>query len=1010
MPIQTDGPIQLGTNERDFLIGVLGGPNHTQSGGDGDDVIIGDSPPVISNHTGNNSMGGALDIDSSTNWSTALNPLIFSSELIPHTSIHIEGEGEAEYFQVFVTAGNVIGVDVDFANFDSVIQIFDSSGVELAFNDNSSGDPGSDGGGSDSLHSRVAFAVPADGVYTIRIGQSGGANASEDGSSNVDSGDITLGVQGLAHISVSNHATSGTVIEGDDTINGDDGNDYLFGGLGTNSINGGLGNDTIVANAGVNTAGAVYDGGGGVNLFVVAGSGTLDLTDDTFRNFDHINLVNTLNENIQMIELQQAQFGFFDIATVNNASDGPTAGTWVSIHMDSNSFDLFPTTFNGFDGPNDFVLIHGTPGNDNIFGSNANDIIDGGPGNDTIDGYLGVNTIDYRSANAGVIVDLDLSGPQDTGGGGIDTLLNFDDVIGTGFNDNISGNANDNVLQGMGGDDTLNGMGGSNTASYTHAAAGVNIDLGISGAQDTGGAGMDTLINIENATGGVFNDTITGNNNDNTIQGLDGDDVLDGFGGTNTLSYEDSGLGIRVDYRITDPQDTLGAGMDTISNFQNLTGSNFDDSLTGDSGDNVFNGLLGTNTIHGVSGNDMAMLVGTFDPFADDALFSDGFGSTTIRTAGAVDTLTSIDQVHFDGNTYDLSLSNIATSERDVLTGTTMNDLIAAGNGNDVLRGEGGDDILDGGNGRDNLFGGDGIDILIGGNGNDKLTAGIGDDLMIAGDGTNLGFGQAGIDTYQGGDGVDKVFGGDGNDQLFGGGGNDALFGDDGDDFIFGGDGNDRLRGRNDNDNLLGGDGNDNLKGGNGIDNLFGQNGNDTLFGQSGDDFLNGGAGNDQLFGGSGNDIFEFNMFDGPGTDRVNDFEVGDTINLLNFGFSNTGDAATHFVQFGANVRFTFTDIIINFVDALLADVLAAISFVSAEPARDDKNVLVVMEDFSIEETGQTNIAEGMSDEISSQQDMVAEFLGSQALFDHVNVFAEHGMREIQMFDHFETEWSDFGG
>ena len=68
---------------------------------------------------------------------------------------------------------------------------------------------------------------------------------------------------------------------------------------------------------------------------------------------------------------------------------------------------------------------------------------------------------------------------------------------------------------------------GSDTASYADAASGVTVSLALHGsAQDTGGAGTDTLVNIENLTGSAFDDTLTGDAGANVLSGLDGDDTL----------------------------------------------------------------------------------------------------------------------------------------------------------------------------------------------------------------------------------------------------------------------------------------------------------------------------------------------------------------------------------------------------------------------------------------------------------------------------------------------------
>ena len=59
----------------------------------------------------------------------------------------------------------------------------------------------------------------------------------------------------------------------------------------------------------------------------------------------------------------------------------------------------------------------------------------------------------------------------------------------------------EDLLDGGEGDDTLDGGTGIDTASYALAAGGcVAVSLALAGAQDTGGAGIDTLLSIENLT------------------------------------------------------------------------------------------------------------------------------------------------------------------------------------------------------------------------------------------------------------------------------------------------------------------------------------------------------------------------------------------------------------------------------------------------------------------------------------------------------------------------------
>ncbi|MCL2330016.1 MAG: hypothetical protein FWC56_01800 [Phycisphaerae bacterium] len=99
--------------------------------------------------------------------------------------------------------------------------------------------------------------------------------------------------------------------------------------------------------------------------------------------------------------------------------------------------------------------------------------------------------------------------------------------------------------------------------SYYHAPAGVIINLGLSGIQDTKSSGSDCIVEIQNVLGSKFDDVLTGNSRVNTLLGDDGDDILAGGGnsdilqaGQDNLVYDrlDGGAGNNaVDYRMSDP-------------------------------------------------------------------------------------------------------------------------------------------------------------------------------------------------------------------------------------------------------------------------------------------------------------------------------------------------------------------------------------------------------------------------------------------------------------------------
>ncbi|MEG3008867.1 MAG: retention module-containing protein [Pseudomonas sp.] len=141
------------------------------------------------------------------------------------------------------------------------------------------------------------------------------------------------------------------------------------------------------------------------------------------------------------------------------------------------------------------------------------------------------------------------------------------DVLTAGSGNNeLHGGAGNDLLYSGAGNDLLDGGSGTDTASYAHATAAVTVNLGLLVAQNTLGAGTDTLTGIENLVGSNFNDSLTGDNNNNVINGGLGNDTLNGGGGDDLLI---GGMG----------NNTLtgGAGADT---FQWLKGNSGHDLIT----------------------------------------------------------------------------------------------------------------------------------------------------------------------------------------------------------------------------------------------------------------------------------------------------------------------------------------------------------------------------------------------------------------------------------------------
>ncbi len=173
-------------------------------------------------------------------------------------------------------------------------------------------------------------------------------------------------------------------------------------------------------------------------------------------------------------------------------------------------------------------------------------------------------------------------------------------------NDSIIGGGGDDTLIGGAGDDPIAGGGGTDVASYANAPSAVVVTLG-GGTQNTGGAGLDTLSGIEGLTGSASGDTLTGDTGPNTLTGADGNDTLAGSGGDDVLAggvgddradYSGAATGVTVDLANTGAQNTLGAGSDTLTGVENLTGTPEGDTLTGSSAVNQISGGSGADVIH----------------------------------------------------------------------------------------------------------------------------------------------------------------------------------------------------------------------------------------------------------------------------------------------------------------------------------------------------------------------------------------------------------------------------
>lgn len=192
-----------------------------------------------------------------------------------------------------------------------------------------------------------------------------------------------------------------------------------------------------------------------------------------------------------------------------------------------------------------------------------------------------------------------------------------------------------------------------------------------------------------------------------------GNNVLTGTPSPNdTATYAAAGSRVSVSLLITTQQNTLGAGLDTLTNIENLIGSTFNDDLTGDAKSNLLSGGAGNDTLRGWNGAD-TMNGGA----GNDSYFVENAGDKVVETANqGTDSVNSRVTYALPPNVENLTLTGTPAING---SGNGLANGIVGNAGSNQLNGLAGNDILSGGGGNDILVGGAGRNILTGGIGND---------------------------------------------------------------------------------------------------------------------------------------------------------------------------------------------------------------------------------------------------------------------------------------------------
>ena len=649
-----------------------------------------------------------------------------------------------------------------------------------------------------------------------------------------------------------------------DTLAGDAGDNRIDGGAGDDFIAGGAGNDTLSGDVGQNT----LDGGDGFDFADYSAS-----NDAINVNFATGEISGGHADNDSLVSIE---------GVIGSAYDDTLAAGLQAVHF---------------------------------IGGAGDDLLISGMGADTLEGGAGVDAVSYAGSGSAVSVDLTRGGQGGSAEG--DVYSGIEGVIGSAYNDTLTGDSGDNILAGGDGDDsifggsgndtlvggagrdTLDGGEGTNALSYAGSDAAVWVDLGANACHG-GHAEGDVIRNFERVIGSDFDDTLTGSNTvATTLDGGAGNDLFRasqaatshlGGSGVDTVSYAQSDAGVRVDLTAGVGEGGWAQG-DAYDNMEAVVGSQHSDTITGNASDNSLDGGDGDDSIIGVAGNNT---------------LRGGAGDDTLRSGSGADVIDGgdgADVVDYSGTkgavTVDLRMQSVSGGYGASDTLVSIEGVIG-GTGNDILHGVNGASYLDGGGGNDTLYSHGSSSTLLGGDGNDFISVTGEGNVIDGGEGPDtLSYAEATsgrvIDLQGGGTqsvvpnsdtilNIEYVLGSDfgdtirgnssGNDTLYCGDGNDSIIASAAANKIDGGQGTDTvdysLSDAGVTISLSSGRGSGGFAEGDTLsdievligsqygDSLGGYAKSETIFAGAGNDTIRGSAGADYIDGGTGEDLVSY--------------------------------------------------------------------------------------------------------------------------------------------------------
>jgi Ca2+-binding RTX toxin-like protein len=300
------------------------------------------------------------------------------------------------------------------------------------------------------------------------------------------------------------------------TLQGGDGNDTFQGRLNNDRIDGGEGSDWLRLDT--------YDSAG---TSVDLEDGTAEGTAFYFGNGELDRLISI--ENVIGTDSADTMWG----NSANNEFQG--FGSADDLHGEGGK-----DTLRGGAGDD---TLSGGDGSDALFGNDNNDELHGGADADKLDGGDGIDTATYDGSPSGVTVSL-VSDQVGAGGDAQgDTLVRIEHLVGSMYDDTLTGDDFGNHLDGGAGNDILDGGNGRDV--LTGGSGDDTLAGGFDGARDTY---VIDLFN-EGTQLDIGNDVITQYEGVDRIQLLYGSSNLTGTL-TGTVTQVDNDVVVTIDIAI----------------------------------------------------------------------------------------------------------------------------------------------------------------------------------------------------------------------------------------------------------------------------------------------------------------------------------------------------------------------------------------------------------------------------------------------------------------------------